>query len=101
MNTTSSMFGDRRWNFLNCVLLLWKSKKKHQPNAILIEDHALGSPLIAQLRRYGIEGIVEIRPTADKRSRMEGETAKLQARSLMLPKAAPWLDEFLIEYVAF
>jgi predicted phage terminase large subunit-like protein len=83
-----------------CAAIVEK-QKKHQPNAILIEDHALGSPLIAQLRRYGIEGIVEIRPTADKRSRMEGETAKLQARSLMLPKAAPWLDEFLIEYVAF
>jgi predicted phage terminase large subunit-like protein len=75
--------------------------KKHQPNAILIEDHALGSPLIAQLRRDGIEGIVPIRPTADKRSRMDGETAKLQAGSLILPKAAPWLEEFLIEYVGF
>jgi len=32
---------------------------------------------------------------------MEGETAKLQAGSLVPPKAAPWLDDFLIEYVGF
>jgi predicted phage terminase large subunit-like protein len=63
--------------------------KKPAPNTILIEDQALGSPLIAQLRRGGIEGIVAIRPTTDKRTRMQGETAKLQAGSLILPKAAP------------
>jgi hypothetical protein len=32
---------------------------------------------------------------------MYGETAKLEAGSLILPKSAPWLDEFLLEYVAF
>jgi predicted phage terminase large subunit-like protein len=75
--------------------------KKHQPNAILIEDHALGSPLIAELNRVGMQGIVPVRPTADKRTRMDGETAKLQVGSLILPKAAPWLDEFLMEFVGF
>jgi len=50
------------------------------------------------LHRGRIEGI---RPTNDKRTRMEGETAKLQAGSLVPPKAAPWLDDFLIEYVGF
>ena len=32
---------------------------------------------------------------------MNGETAKLEAGSLILPKFAPWLDEFLEEYRAF
>ena len=32
---------------------------------------------------------------------MNGETAKLEAGSLILPKSAPWLDEFLEEYRAF
>jgi predicted phage terminase large subunit-like protein len=74
---------------------------KYKPNAILIEDQASGSPLIAQCKRDGMTGIVPIRPTADKKTRMYGETAKLQGGSLILPKAAPWLDEFLLEYIAF
>jgi hypothetical protein len=32
---------------------------------------------------------------------MYGETAKLEAGSLILPKSAPWLDEFLMEYLGF
>jgi len=73
----------------------------HTPNAILIEDQASGSPLISECLRNGMTGIVPRRPTTDKKSRMNGETAKLEAGSLILPKAAPWLDEFLEEYRAF
>jgi len=32
---------------------------------------------------------------------MSGESAKLQSGCLILPKTAPWLDEFLLEYMAF
>jgi predicted phage terminase large subunit-like protein len=75
--------------------------QKHEPNAILIEDHASGSPLIAQCKRNGMTGIVARRPVADKKTRMYGETAKLEAGSLILPKSAPWLDEFMMEYLGF
>lgn len=74
---------------------------KYTPNAILIEDHASGSPLIAQCVRNGMTSIVARRPTTDKKTRMNGETAKLEAGSLILPKSAPWLDEFLEEYRGF
>src|SRR5712671_5651094 len=74
---------------------------KHPPNAILIEDHASGSPLIAQCKRIGVTDIIGRRATADKKTRMSGETVKLQSGSLILPRSAPWLDEFLLEYTAF
>jgi len=74
---------------------------KYSPTAILIEDHASGSPLIAQCKRQGMTGIIGRRPTTDKTTRMNGETAKLQGGSLILPKLAPWRDEFLLEYLAF
>lgn len=45
--------------------------------------------------------IIPRRPTTDKKTRMNGETAKLEAGSLILPKSAPWLHEFLLEYRAF
>ena len=75
--------------------------EKYRPNAILIEEHALGAPLITESRRRELQGIVPIRPTKDKRSRMKGETGKLQAGSLVLPKSAPWLDEYMLEFLAF
>jgi predicted phage terminase large subunit-like protein len=83
-----------------CMAVLSEGAK-HKPNAILIEDQASGSPLIAQCVRDGMTGIIGRRSAADKKTRMNGETAKLQAGSLILPKSAPWLDEFLLEYVAF
>jgi predicted phage terminase large subunit-like protein len=74
---------------------------KETPSAILIEDQASGSPLVSECVRNGMTGIIARRPTTDKKTRMNGETAKLQAGSLILPKSAPWLDEFLEEYRAF
>ncbi|MBR0713095.1 phage terminase large subunit [Bradyrhizobium liaoningense] len=74
---------------------------KHTPHAVLIEDTAMGGPLISELRRRGLQGVVAIKPTKDKWSRMSGQTAKLQAGSLVLPRTAPWLDDFMLEYVSF
>lgn len=74
---------------------------QYKPNAILIEEQANGSPLIDQCRRSGLTGIIGRRAVVDKRTRMNGETAKLEAGSLILPKFAPWLDDFLLEYLAF
>jgi predicted phage terminase large subunit-like protein len=74
---------------------------RHRPNAILIEEQANGSPLIDQCKRNGLTGIIGRRAVVDKKTRMNGETAKLEAGSLMLPKTAPWLDEFMMEFLAF
>jgi predicted phage terminase large subunit-like protein len=74
---------------------------KHRPGAILIEDMASGSPLIAQSTADGLSGIIARRPTADKKTRMYGETSKIEAGQLILPKSAPWLDDFLAELLAF
>ena len=80
---------------------LFKVVDDQKPDAILIEDHSTGSPLIDECKRRGMTGIIGRRSSTDKATRMYGETAKLQAGSLVLPKAAPWLDEFLMEYLAF
>jgi predicted phage terminase large subunit-like protein len=37
----------------------------------------------------------------DKVMRMHGQTARIEARSVWLPKQAPWLDEFRREILAF
>ena len=91
----------RKVEFPELCLAVASLAKEYTPNAILIEDQASGSPLIAQCLRNGMTGIIPRHPTTDKRTRMNGETAKLEAGSLILPKSAPWLDEFLEEYRAF
>jgi predicted phage terminase large subunit-like protein len=87
--------------FPDLCMAVKSQASKHKPNAILIEEQASGSPLIAQCRRDRMTGIIGIRSVGDKRDRMNGETAKLEAGSLILPKSAPWLDEFLQEYLPF
>lgn len=76
--------------------------KMFKPNAVVIEEHAMGVPLISELKRQtGIDCIIPVRPKKDKRSRMNGQTPKLQAGSLVLPKSAPWLGDFMLEYLSF
>jgi len=74
---------------------------KYRPNAILVEEQANGSPLIDQCKSNGLTGLIGRRAVVDKKTRMNGETGKLAAGSLILPKSAPWLDEFTMEYLAF
>ncbi len=74
--------------------------RTHQPDAVLIEEHASDTPLIVECKRRGMATVIGRRPNKDKRTRMAGETPKLQAGSLILPKAAPWLGEFRVEYLA-
>jgi predicted phage terminase large subunit-like protein len=74
---------------------------KHKPKAVLIEDHSSGTGLCQQLKKNGCAGIIPIRPVNDKSTRMSTETPKLEAGNLILPRVAPWIDDFIVEYLAF
>jgi predicted phage terminase large subunit-like protein len=91
----------KRLNFTDLCNEVEAQGRKHSPNAILVEEHGAGIPLIAEMRKRGLSAVIGRRPTKDKRTRMDGQTPKLQAGCLILPKAAPWLDEFIAEYLAF
>ena len=92
----------KRVNFPDLCNAVEAQSKKYTPNAILIEEHAAGTPLIDECKlRRGMSGIIGVRPTKDKRARMDGETPKLVSGCLILPKSAPWLDDFHVEYLAF
>jgi predicted phage terminase large subunit-like protein len=74
--------------------------KKFSPDAILIEDKGSGTQLIQYVMRTGLK-VIGVTPEKDKRTRMYGQTPKLESRSLFLPRSAPWLSEFRKEYLAF
>jgi predicted phage terminase large subunit-like protein len=91
----------KRLNFTDLCNEVEVQATKHSPTAILIEEQGAGTPLIAEMKKRGLSTVIGRRPTKDKRTRMDGQTPKLQAGCLILPKAASWLDEFLTEYLAF
>ncbi len=68
--------------------------------AVLIEDHGSGISLI-QYAREALSNVIGIAQQADKATRMYAVTPILEGGTLHLPKSAPWLDDFLEEYLAF
>lgn len=69
--------------------------------AVLIEDTGAGTALIQDLRSTGPVRPIPIHPEGDKVVRLVGQSAVLEAGHVLLPETAPWLDEFMLEILAF
>lgn len=72
-----------------------------QARAILIEDKGSGISLIQTVRKGGLQCVLPMSPSKDKETRLLGQTPKLECGSLFLPRSAPWLADFVEEYLAF
>ena len=94
------MFRDRL-EFPELLRKVAELARRFQANAVLIEDRVSGTSLIQEAKRCGIQGVIGIEPWGDKESRMMTQTPKLEAGSLILPKSASWLADFISEYLAF
>jgi predicted phage terminase large subunit-like protein len=73
---------------------------RHQATAILIEDQGSGTPLIQMVQRER-SGVVPIKVTNDKATRMLGHTSILEGGALHIPKGSSWYVDFLAEYLGF
>lgn len=89
-----------RWEFPDVQRMIIEAAHCHNPKSILIEDQASGIALQQTLKRQRLP-VISIKPKGDKTMRMHGHTASLEAGKLLLPKSAAWLDDFLIEILAF
>jgi predicted phage terminase large subunit-like protein len=78
--------------------LRWKSYTNNY--ALLIEKMGSGMSLIQDPRRDHIHAVA-VRPKEDKMIRMNAQTARIEAGSVLLPRKAPWLDDFFQEVLAF
>jgi predicted phage terminase large subunit-like protein len=76
---------------------LWRNRNYY---ALVIENKGSGMSLIQDLQQQGIPAIA-IDPVGDKVMRMNQQTARIEGRTVCLPKQAPWLDEFRREISAF
>jgi predicted phage terminase large subunit-like protein len=77
--------------------------KKYSANAIVIEDKASGTQLIQDLKSEFVYGIKEYTPPpgTDKIMRLHAQTAMFENALVFLPRAAPWLPDYLHELTGF
>jgi predicted phage terminase large subunit-like protein len=75
-------------------------KQRLKADAVLIEDKGSGTSLIQDLRADRVYSI-PITPEGDKVVRMSACSARIESGSVLLPRNAPWLDEFRAELLAF
>ncbi len=68
---------------------------------VLIEDTGIGMGLIQQLRQEGLLRPIAIKPKGTKVERLEAQSAVIERGDVLIPKNAPWLDEFHSEILAF
>ena len=74
---------------------------KHNANVVLIEDKSSGTNLIQDLRHENKVRPIAITPDADKITRMAAQSAKIEAGYVHLPEQAPWLADFMTEFLQF
>jgi predicted phage terminase large subunit-like protein len=67
---------------------------------LVIENKGSGMSLIQDLKREGINAIA-VDPESDKAMRMNAQTARIEAGSVLLPRQAAWLDDFRAEILPF
>ena len=104
------MTRDKRWYLID----VWRRRvdypalkaaaqtlaKKWDASRVLVEDAGAGTSLVAELKGK-ISGIIAVKPTGDKASRMAVASAKFEAGQVFLPERAPWLPDLDAELFAF
>jgi predicted phage terminase large subunit-like protein len=74
----------------------------HDPNLVLIEDKASGTPLIEDLIANGVGCIKRRDPKQkDKVMRMHAQTGPIEGGHVYLPERTSWLPEYLHELAIF
>ena len=71
---------------------------------LLIEDAASGAQLLQELGREcprGVPSPTPLKPEGDKTTRFAGQTSRIEAGDLLLPREAPWLGEFMHQLIGF
>jgi predicted phage terminase large subunit-like protein len=75
-------------------------KERHGVASLLIEESPISYGLIQALREKHIN-VVSIKPEKDKVARLISQIDLFEGGSVLLPKDAPWLEEFVHELLSF
>jgi predicted phage terminase large subunit-like protein len=75
-------------------------KQRYQVSTLLIEESPISLGLIQSLREKSIN-VTTYKPDTDKRARLIAQTDLFAGGSVLLPRHAAWLEEFVTELLAF
>ncbi len=70
-------------------------------DVILVEDRASGTQLFQELIAAGCAHATRVSPQGDKVMRMHAESPTIENGFVLLPEKAPWLADYLAEFLAF
>ena len=73
---------------------------RHTPFKIVIEESGTALALIDELRLQ-VPGVIGVKPTGDKISRMSATSSVFEAGQVLFPSKAPWLADLQAELLAF
>jgi len=91
----------KRLEFQDLLKVVLPYAQKFEASTVLIEEQASGIPFVQMAKNLGVQGVLGIKNRLDKLTRMRSAIPKIEGGSLFLPKSAPWLDDFLLEYLSF
>ncbi len=93
-----------RYDFPCLKRAVIEQARRMQSSTLIIEDKGSGTALIQQLldeRPADVPYPLRFTPKEDKLTRLHAESARIEAGHVLLPRAAPWLDDFRAEFAAF
>ena len=93
----------KRLNYPELKQAVIDHSAQFNPNQVLIEDKGSGTQLIQELQAAHLYGIEPYQPPpqADKIMRANAQTPKFESGRVLLPRTAPWLEEYERELLAF
>jgi predicted phage terminase large subunit-like protein len=91
----------KRLNYPDLKRAVCQLASEYRPDTILIEDRSSGTSLIQDLVADGLYGVTKYAPSKDKIMRMHAQTGLIENGLVHIPKAAPWLDDYLHELTTF
>jgi predicted phage terminase large subunit-like protein len=89
-----------RFDYPSLRNAVMKLRQRWPGATILIEDKGSGTSLIQDLRRQDV-AVIAIEPEGDKVTRLYATQAMFEAGSVRFPQDAPWLQDMIVELMAF
>ena len=93
----------RRLNYPDLKRAIVSHAKMFDADKIVIEGKSSGTQLIQDLQNDGVWKVVEYKPPpgADKIMRLHACSDRFESGRVVLPRNAPWLDEYILELIGF
>lgn len=91
----------RRLNYPDLKKEIINHSRRWNCSTVIIENKGAGQHLIQEFDVMGFRGIISFMPTADKAMRLAAVSPLIEGGRVLLPRSAPWYDDFLTELLQF